>query len=76
MLFVDCVGNEPLRVYGVPLENEQSNAALKDHVAKAALPNQVIAHPHSHLHLLGQARQQCDVPVLLTGWLLSDCLVD
>ena len=45
VLFVDCVGNEPLRVYGLPLENEQSNAALKDLMAKAALPNKVSLDP-------------------------------
>lgn len=42
VLFIDCVGNEPLCIYGVPMQGEQSYAAVKDMVTKAALPGQVL----------------------------------
>jgi hypothetical protein len=41
VLFVDCVGSEPLRVYAVPVEAKQGIAAIKTLVRQAAMPNQV-----------------------------------
>lgn len=41
VLFVDCVGNVPLRVYAVPVRENQSMASVKELIRQAAMPGQV-----------------------------------